>query len=53
MAGIPCIRGTRIPVRNIVDLSRKLKANASEIKRRYYRDLKVEDIEYALRWYSR
>lgn len=53
MGGTPCIRGTRIPVRNLVAIHREEGLTAVGIKKKHYPKLEVKDIKYALNWYRR
>ncbi len=48
MAGVPCIRGLRIPVATIVGMVAEGMANADILKA--YPDLQAEDIAEALRY---
>ena len=47
--GKPCVAGTRIPVRNVLELVRDGVA-FSEITRDYYPDLSMEDVRACLQY---
>jgi uncharacterized protein (DUF433 family) len=47
--GKPCITGTRIPVRNILELVRE-RVPFEEITSDYYPDIKAEDIQACIQY---
>jgi uncharacterized protein (DUF433 family) len=51
MGGVPCIRGLRIPVATVVSMVSEGMTEAETLEA--YPDLKLEDIQEALRYASR
>ncbi len=47
--GKPCVRGTRIPVRDVLELVRE-GISFTEIRRDYFPDLSVEDIQACVQY---
>ena len=47
--GKPCVRGTRIPVRDVLELVRE-GISFTEIRRDYFPDLSIEDIQACVQY---
>lgn len=51
-AGVPVVSGTRIPVKKVAYLNKKLKKSPAIIAVKYYTQLSVDQISEALLWYE-
>lgn len=50
--GIPVVNGTRIPVKTVVYLHRKLKKSPAVIATEYYTQLSIDQIMEVLKWFD-